>query len=795
MWLLWILALAIAPWVMGVITIIKMIFASKKHDGEVSPEKMAIFLKSRSIITQNKEEAAILERAAFLIEKDTDQIRTTPIQQPAGIDDQKKIEGLTVISQPPKPTISWESLKSLENINILLYLGALMVVVAAGIFVGFNYQSLTGFSKTLFLAIFTFVFYFTGLFCYLKSKKIQQAGLTFTTIGLVLMPLVGLAAYKFIYGGENGRIIWLVTSMVVFLIYLLTLLEIKKVFLSYLLTLTALSLFESAISMFDVPIYYFFWGITIFAMISTIIKKYLKLNYEIDDPLAIIGQIVLPISLVISLCLGPIYDWSQAGINIILAAVVYLLGNFITEQQSQREYQFASSLVLFPVGAVLLVPFDIPFFHYIGFVLASIALIYSLFMAEAQQKWNDLRPGVLGVLSGFIMVAAILFVWSDPWYLFALLILTILMCSYSSYLLRQVSNTCIALAAVVYLPWLILMRLTSIFSLDYMALVYIIVALIIMLVRFNVLDKWLEGKVAGIIGYSSSLLIALIISIGAKNEILLAVLLLMALVLYLINMWERAKPLILLAMGFIYLATWPIANIYNFDAITVGLIITTVGIVMYLFSQLVTDEGKIYIRYSGIIGPYLGTCIGLNSEKSLHPIAMLFVAGVLSFYEGYEQKKDFAKYISTAVMIVSLELLFNYYNVKETQYYTIVWAAYFGIIAYLRFLKNDISGKDVAAIIGLGFLTIPLLFQAHYSKEYGYGLLLGIEGILLLIAGMLGNYKLIVRWGAVTLVIIVLDQMKDYLAAMPKWIIIGGIGIIFLVGATYLLSRRHDQTE
>lgn len=45
------------------------------------------------------------------------------------------------------------------------------------------------------------------------------------------------------------------------------------------------------------------------------------------------------------------------------------------------------------------------------------------------------------------------------------------------------------------------------------------------------------------------------------------------------------------------------------------------------------------------------------------------------------------------------------------------------------------------------------------------------------------------------LIIIVLNQLKDELMAMPKWVIIGLIGLMFLGGATYLLYRRQGHEE
>src|SRR6185369_3362448 len=60
----------------------------------------------------------------------------------------------------PQPSTHWSSQNvgdltaSLDNINLLLYLGAFLIVVSAGIFVGYNFSVLSGTFKTIFLALF-----------------------------------------------------------------------------------------------------------------------------------------------------------------------------------------------------------------------------------------------------------------------------------------------------------------------------------------------------------------------------------------------------------------------------------------------------------------------------------------------------------------------------------------------------------------------------------------------------------------------------------------------------------------
>ncbi len=126
---------------------------------------------------------------------------------------------------------------SMDNINLLLFLGAFLIVVSAGIFVGYNFQTLSGFTKVAFLFLFTAAFYLTGLVLYLGSPKLRPAGTTFTGIGLVLMPFVGVAAYNFTAAHNQGSLVWLITSLVSFALYAVTLAATRQTYIAYLMGL------------------------------------------------------------------------------------------------------------------------------------------------------------------------------------------------------------------------------------------------------------------------------------------------------------------------------------------------------------------------------------------------------------------------------------------------------------------------------------------------------------------------------------------------------------------------------
>ena len=296
---------------------------------------------------------------------------------------------------------------SLQNINIFLYLGAFFVVVAAGIFVSFTYEQLSGLTKTIFLAVFALTFYITGVFFYLKTKKIRPAGLTFTGIGLVLIPLVGLGAYNFIYQGQMGNYVWFGTSLVTLFFYALSVFLLRKTFIAYLMTFTALSLVESSLSLFDVPLYYFTWGMALTSMLFIIAARYKNLFEEVGESFKTSANIFLPVSLASSLYLTNEFGVGQLGINFILSALFYLCSSFLTENVDERDIYFGLAAGGFPAGILFLLQDYRIGDPMIANILGATGVAYVCLLEIAAKYWNDRRITLLSFASGAILLLAV----------------------------------------------------------------------------------------------------------------------------------------------------------------------------------------------------------------------------------------------------------------------------------------------------------------------------------------------------------------------------------------------------
>ena len=89
-----------------------------------------------------------------------------------------------------------------QQANLLLYLGAFLIVIAALIFVGYSEQGISSGVQMAVLVLYTIAFLSAGLFC-LRFPRVQQAGVVFFAIGALMVPLNFVGAYVFFFADED----------------------------------------------------------------------------------------------------------------------------------------------------------------------------------------------------------------------------------------------------------------------------------------------------------------------------------------------------------------------------------------------------------------------------------------------------------------------------------------------------------------------------------------------------------------------------------------------------------------
>jgi hypothetical protein len=105
-----------------------------------------------------------------------------------------------------------------QQANLLLYLGAFLIVIAALVYVGTSGQA--GVAKMALLVAYTLAFIATGVVC-LRYERVRQAGVVFFAVGALMVPINFVGAYYFFFAGNNidPTGLWLAGSLVTMLFY------------------------------------------------------------------------------------------------------------------------------------------------------------------------------------------------------------------------------------------------------------------------------------------------------------------------------------------------------------------------------------------------------------------------------------------------------------------------------------------------------------------------------------------------------------------------------------------------
>ena len=206
----------------------------------------------------------------------------------------------------------WERWYQENTINLLLYIGAFLIVMSASIFVGLSWQSLSGSLKSLFLDFLTLAFMGSGLYFYFVTPKLRNAGATFVAIAALLIPFNGLAWYNFVLRDLDFSFgsVWLFTSLISLVTYAFLARSIRSKFYTYIAGIGSLSFIESLVSVGNLPNdYYILGGIfSAFVFIGTAKlfeggKEEKEVFYE---PLYFSSQVVMPASLLFGLLVAAV---------------------------------------------------------------------------------------------------------------------------------------------------------------------------------------------------------------------------------------------------------------------------------------------------------------------------------------------------------------------------------------------------------------------------------------------------------------------------------------------------------
>ena len=347
--------------------LVLIIFLLTRDGKKPRPESTEARLAERNIewikfiagyrkLAKNKSEKAIIDR--MLADADKQGIITgAQIYETEASTEQSSPEtamaATTVdyVYEPAPARVYSEPKIELDNVSLLLYFGAFLFVASVGLFVAFG--GANGVVRTAAAFLVMGVMYGMGIWLFRNKPKLAQAGIAFSGMGMTIAPLVGLAAYYYLFAQTNGPIVWFATSLMCMVMYIHALQVFRRPLVSYILIFTFLSLFESGVSIIEAPIYYFGWGMALVGIILAAASRLRGFWPELQESSRGSSQLLLPLSVLASLSLLPNHGAGQLGVSLLFAAAFYGL-EALNTKGADRENNLATTHVATVAGLACL---------------------------------------------------------------------------------------------------------------------------------------------------------------------------------------------------------------------------------------------------------------------------------------------------------------------------------------------------------------------------------------------------------------------------------------------------------
>lgn len=271
----------------------------------------------------------------------------------------------------------WSSWYEDNSINLLLYIGAFLVVASAVTFISLTWDTVGGLIKALILSAGCVGFFATG-FLSLSNPRIKQAAYTFIGIGALLIPLTGIGWHLFVLAptGVTPALSWLVTSLFAILVYVYLAKTLQVGWYVYAGTLSVFSLALSFVRINSLADSYYvlaaMFSCFLYMAGSLVLRRLPSDQYRLFDiPLSYTAEILMPLSLVfglISVTAENMLFSFDTSLALILATLYYML-----------TYYAKRSSLYFAVCSVLWLVFVLVFTQWL-----KVPQVYQYFIFFAQ---------------------------------------------------------------------------------------------------------------------------------------------------------------------------------------------------------------------------------------------------------------------------------------------------------------------------------------------------------------------------------------------------------------------------
>ncbi len=701
-----------------------------------------------------------------------------------------------------------------NSINLLLYIGAFFIVSAAAIFVGFQWETISGVTKALLLTLVLVGFFGFGFWFY-SLPKIKNAGETFTAIGAILIPVVGAAWYNFVLRDADVPvgIAWLVTSAVALVAYIGLALYRKTSLYSYASTIGTFSLMLSLVKTFGLAQDFYILASILACFILFVFSQRIKqasaeVSKTLSLPAELSSQIAMPITLIYGFLMA-VSEEKLFTLEGVLSALIATLFYYIAYKFSKDAWKFALTEILFLASVSLLCKWQ----HFpdsaLYFALAFTAICYALHAYTKKNDKNHEERDISLIIATFSAIICFIVAWFSelPPVHLALLTIAPILIAIITVLVKKTHYP--LLIASSFLAILLYITYTDILGYkaypEYLGLLYLVFGV----GKYYISASYHKSKDIRQVAYlATTLYCSLSLLFSYEHHwILLICTGTIAALFFATSLLYKTPSVSYGGVFFLWISLLVFLSQTNTPYEYYPLIMFLFAALLYGASRIAPKYLMQELRASALLASFLSSLYffinaqGAYSDYSdayssaLNRNALIGAYGTsMLFGLDYALCKirSFG-YITSIIILSTLLWQISYLGYTDMLLYTTPTGLYFMGIAYTRRLLRDTENERYFQGLGLFLLLIPPLLLSFGDNAMKYSLILGLEGILLVLGGINFSNTMFRFAGVSAIVLAILPQTYAYILSLPRWVVVGIAGIIFLGVAIFLLLKRKEE--
>lgn len=695
-----------------------------------------------------------------------------------------------VVEEPVK-TLEEQALdkekQELRNINTILYVASFLLVGAAALFVGFT-SGIDPIGKFFALVAVAMSFYGVGVLLYQSIPKVRPAAVAFVGTGLALIPFVGLGLYNYVL--PDAGLVWWLTSLVGLVAFWSALILIRSELMSYLTLAFVFSLSTASVSVLDAAFVWYFIAILVTGSLMLLVSHRLPSLFpsELQRPLAQNAQLAAPLALAGSLLAIGSLQLADYVLISAVGALHYAVAALGYPADRTRFLHWSAARALFIVFAALLTYFLTDSFSWTGFTVLTAGLV-SHWFALRQLADEPLEMSWLWGAQGLVGLAALLLL-GDAWNVS--LVMTVLVIVSLGQLMRTKRSELAVglLVALAILPVLIGREaLEPALAFKVIAIWAFLNACVFFAIRISKLSETSAYLQTAQAGYGLFALQALALACIEPDAAWTASIFIGAsLMAYYSAFVERQPSLhaisnILAIVGtYLLLKEAGIVGIWLPLATAWLLGLLWYGLRWYheLYSDEEPDQTRLDIMFVSSVGILsLAAFYGAiaNDTTAIAGALTGLAVAVLIAAEGRHRGQVAFYEMAVSVATLSLQwLVHRAYPNAGLLFYTHWWALSMALTGLLRYLRHDREGAKLRGIVALSLLSVPTGLYA-LSDPMTYQYLFLLEHVALLVAGLLLQRMLVIRWAAVAIGLALLWLLSSFTYVLLAVVALGLIGL------------------